>query len=143
MIQSICADRYLEINRNFFNITYHFQKRLENYKTYVFHSLHRPIHEDNGRCNHQADLCKFQHGDMGCCHSHLHQFHILHLTQRKQKTKTKVMHGKCLTQQVHPQSFNFSLAAKHLIVQYIFILRTSEVVQEGGIMLIQPGENKA
>lgn len=53
------------------------------------------------------------------------------------------MYGKCLMQQVHLQSFNFSLDAKQLTVQYIFILRTSKGFQEGSIILIQPGENKA
>lgn len=92
MTESCCADRYLETNINFSIIMYCFQKYLENYKTYVFHSLHRPNHVDSGMCNLRADLCKFQRGDMGCCHSHLHQFHILHLISEKKKSIQQMPH---------------------------------------------------
>lgn len=63
--------------------------------------------------------------------------------KKKSKNKPKIMYGKCLMSQVHSQLFNFSLAVQHLIVQYIFILRTSKGFQEGSIIFIQPGENKA
>lgn len=116
------------VKYNFSIIMCHFQKYLEKYETYVFRSSHQPIHVDNGRCNHQAGLCKFQHGDMGCCHSHLHQFHNLHLiTEKNEQTPNFCIVGASCSRYIISHLISLQLQ-NTLQLNSIFILRTSSVL---------------